>query len=120
MRLLLDTHCWLWMELQPERFSAVTRALIESAGAELFLSAASAWEIGLKHAAGKLPMPIPPLRYVEERLVRNAVTTLPITHAHALRSTGLPRHHRDPFDRLLIAQAQIEHIPLVKIGRAHV
>lgn len=101
------------MELRPERFSTKTRALIESSETELFLSAASAWEIGLKHAAGKLPMPIPPLRYVEERLRRDAVTALPITHVHAFRSAELPRHHHDPFDRLLIAQAQIERLGVV-------
>lgn len=105
------------MTLAPERFSAHTRPLIEAADTELVLSAASAWEIAVKHGAGKLPMPIPPFEYIQVRLRRTGTTALPITHVHALRSAELPRYHRDPFDRILVAQAQIEGLPLVTADR---
>lgn len=113
MTLLLDTECWLWLGLKPERFSASIRLLIEAADTELRLSAASVWEIAVKHAKGKLPMPVAPSEYIQTRLARTRTMPLPITHVHALRSAELPPHHHDPFDRLLVAQAQIEGLRLV-------
>ena len=80
---------------------------------ELFLSAASAWEIAIKHAIGKLKLPEPPERYVPSRLEALRTLALPIEHSHALQVGSLPRHHRDPFDRLLIAQAQLEDLPIL-------
>lgn len=113
MILLLDTQCWIWIALSPHRFSTNTHALIAAADTELLLSAASAWEIGIKYARGKLPLPQPPAEYIESRLRRTRTKPLPLTHEHALRAGALPRHHSDPFDRALIAQAQLEGIPLV-------
>jgi PIN domain nuclease of toxin-antitoxin system len=113
MRLLLDTHAWLWMIARPERLSAEARARLEDPGNELFLSAASAWEISIKYRLGKLELPEPPERLVPSRLARDGVIPLPVTVDHALRVAALPDLHRDPFDRLLVAQAQLEGLVLV-------
>ena len=113
MRILLDTQCWLWMAAFPERLSPRTRELVETTEHELFLSAASAWEIAIKHSRGKLRLPEPPERYVMSRCDRLRTEPLPIDHAHALRVSALPSHHRDPFDRMLVAQAQIEGLPIL-------
>src|SRR5919197_5330170 len=108
MRILLDTQCWLWMAAAPEKLSAPALSLVQTTDNELFLSAASAWEIGIKYALKKLPLPEPPEQYVPTRLERLRTSPLPIDIPHALRVAGLPPHHRDPFDRLLVAQAQHE------------
>lgn len=118
MRLLLDTHCWLWMETAPERFSARCRKLLVNPETELLLSAASSWELAIKYALGKLPLPQPPAVYVPSRMQRSGVSALPVQHAHALRVAALPPHHRDPFDRLLIAQAELEKLPLLTVDDA--
>ena len=117
MRLLLDTHCWLWMESAPERFTPAVRELLTDPETELLLSAASCWEIAIKHSLGKLALPQPPEQYVLSRMERNAVSALPVTPAHALRVAVLPLHHRDPFDRLLVAQATVEGLPLLSVDR---
>jgi PIN domain nuclease of toxin-antitoxin system len=117
MRLLLDTEVWLWMHLQPERLRPEVRDQLVDPAATLLLSAASSWEISIKYALGKLPLPEPPRDYVPARMRRDAVDGLPVTHAHALHVAGLPRHHADPFDRLLIAQSQMEDVPLVTADR---
>lgn len=113
MRILLDTQCWLWMNAAPERLSAASRALLESAEHELLLSAASSWEIAIKHALGKLVLPVAPEAYVPSRMERTGVRGLAIEHAHALQVSSLPPHHRDPFDRLLVAQAMLERLAIL-------
>ena len=118
MRILLDTQSWLWMAAAPHRLSAASRALVESTDNELYLSAASAWEISIKHALGKLRLPEDPARYVPSRLEALRVTALAIETGHALQAGALPAHHRDPFDRLLIAQALIEDLPILTSDRA--
>lgn len=118
MRVLLDTQCWLWMQAEPARFSAETRKLLLDPSTELFLSAASSWEIAIKYALGKLPLPEPPSTYVPSRMQSSGVIGLAIEHAHALHVESLPPHHRDPFDRLLVAQAQLEALPLMTADRA--
>jgi len=113
MKILVDTHCWLWLQTQPERFSETIRRRLEDPDTDLLLSAASAWEIAIKHALGKLPLPAPPHEYVPSRMQISATTPLPIVHVHALRVAALPPHHRDPFDRLIVAQAQLEALPVL-------
>ncbi len=113
MRVLLDTQCWLWMAASPERFSATARSIVEDDDSDLFFSAASAWEIAIKHALGKLQLPEPPVRYVPRRADAMRTLTLPIEQSHALHVAALPAFHRDPFDRLLIAQAQLEDLPIL-------
>ena len=112
MRILLDTQCWLWMVAAPERLSQAGRARLLEQENDLFLSAASAWEIAIKHSLGKLRLPIEPAEYVPSRLAATRTVSLAIDHRHALRVGQLPRHHRDPFDRILIAQAQVEALPI--------
>lgn len=117
MRLLLDTHGWLWMRAEPERLADSSRRLLRDPANELFLSAASAWELAIKFATGKLRLPQPPAVFIAQRLAEDRVVALPILHAHALRAGELPPHHRDPFDRLLIAQAQIEGLTVLTADR---
>ena len=118
MKLLLDTQCWLWMQAEPDRFGPETRKLLLAPGNELYLSAASSWEIAIKYALGKLPLPEPPTTYVPSRMQSSGVIGLAIEHAHALHVDTLPPHHRDPFDRLLVAQAQLEGLPILTADRA--
>lgn len=112
MRALLDTHVWLWMLSQPERLAAAL-PVIEDPRSRLLLLSASSWEIAIKYALGRLPLPDPPSRYVPERIRSSGVTPLPVEHAHALAVAELPTHHRDPFDRLLVAQARLEGVPII-------
>ncbi|MGH7267576.1 MAG: type II toxin-antitoxin system VapC family toxin [Candidatus Rokuibacteriota bacterium] len=113
MRILLDTQCWLWMLIDPERLSSGGRAHVTAPENELLLSAGSAWEIAIKHALGRLRLPMEPAEYVPSRLAATGTMPLAIDHRHALRAGQLPPHHRDPFDRILIAQAQVEGIPIL-------
>ncbi len=113
MTVLLDTHVWLWMLAAPRRLRTAARELVEDANTTLLLSAASTWEIAIKYALGRLPIPEPPERYVPERMRTSGVDGLPIEHSHTLRVSALEPHHRDPFDRLLIAQSQLERVPLL-------
>lgn len=115
MRILLDTHVWLWMQVEPARMSESARQIVESLQNELLFSAASSWEIAIKHALGRLHLPAPPAEYVPSRIESSGVSPLSIEHSHALRVSELPSHHRDPFDRLLIAQAQLEGIPILTV-----
>lgn len=75
--------------------------------------AASSWEIAIKYSLGKLRLPVPPSQYVPERLARHTIGAMAIEHSHALQVASLPPHHRDPFDRLLIAQAMVEGLPIM-------
>ncbi|MBC7840806.1 MAG: type II toxin-antitoxin system VapC family toxin [Gemmatimonadaceae bacterium] len=113
MRILLDTQVWLWMLASPERLSKRSRNLLVVAEHELVLSAASAWEIAIKHALGKLTLPEPPVEYITRLMSKTGITPLPVYHRHALHVATLPTHHADPFDRLLIAQAQLESLPVL-------
>ena len=113
MRFLLDTHCWLWMQVSPERISDQVLDQLADSESALYLSSASSWEIAIKWALGKLPLPQAPEEYVPRCLERQGVVGLPIQHRHALHTASLPPHHRDPFDRLLVAQAQLERLTLV-------
>lgn len=113
MKVLLDTQCWLWMNLTPDRLSPSTQAVLGDGNTELVLSVASVWEIVIKHASGKLRLPLPPREYVVSRMTRDRVQSLPIEREHALQVQALPSHHRDPFDRILIAQALVEHLPVM-------
>ena len=118
MRLLLDTHCWLWMVSQPERLSRSARAVLESSEHQLLLSAASSWEIAIKSALGKLSLGRDATDFVPEMMERTGVRGLAVEHVHALAVTSLPHHHGDPFDRLLIAQSMLERLTIVTADRA--
>ncbi len=118
MRLLIDTECWLWCFLAPERLNGKAQQLIADERNEILLSAVSAWEIAIKAALGKLSLPEEPTRYVPTRLADQGMLSMPVEQAHALRVYDLPPHHKDPFDRLLIAQAQVEGLPILTSDRA--
>jgi PIN domain nuclease of toxin-antitoxin system len=113
VRTLLDTQVWLWMLAAPERLSRRARTFVASPANELVLSAASTWEIAIKYGLGKIELPEAPGAYIPRLLTRTGVTPLPVHHRHALHVATLPPHHRDPFDRLLIAQAQVEDMPIM-------
>jgi PIN domain nuclease of toxin-antitoxin system len=113
VKLLLDTQCWLWWFSQPERLNEEVKEYIADESNELWFSVASIWEMGIKAAIGKLPLPEPVDSYVSSRIVRLGTITLDINASHALQASALPPHHKDPFDRMLIAQAQIENMMLV-------
>jgi PIN domain nuclease of toxin-antitoxin system len=113
MRALLDTHAFLWWILDPARLSPRARDVISDGANELLLSAASGWEIAIKAQLGKIELPDDPLKFTLEQLALNAFTELPVRLVHALQVATLPPLHRDPFDRLLIAQSQVEQLPIV-------
>ena len=113
MRILLDTQAWLWILMAPERFSGPALRIVEKRRNELVLSAISAWEIGIKYDLGRLKLSGAPESVIPDLMLRSGVEPLTISHAHALRAGALPPHHRDPFDRLLVAQAQIEDLPIL-------
>jgi PIN domain nuclease of toxin-antitoxin system len=113
MKLLIDTQCWLWMNASPERLSERTRALLLARSTKRLLSVASIWEIAIKYQLGKLPLPLAASDYVPDRLRLTRTDPLPISASHALRAGGLPSLHRDPFDRLLVAQALVEDVPVL-------
>ncbi len=112
MKALLDTHVWLWMLAAPERLGSARR-LVEDPRNELLLSAASVWELAIKASLGRLSLPQPAERFVPDRVRRTGVVPLAIEHEHALAAAALPPLHRDPFDRLLVAQARALDVPLM-------
>jgi PIN domain nuclease of toxin-antitoxin system len=112
-RLLLDTHVWLWMVADPGRLSPEARDELADMDNTLLFSAASGWEIAVKHGLGKLILPSAPRDYVPDRLRRSGVLPLAVELDHVMRVSELPAHHRDPFDRLLVAQAQALDLRLV-------
>lgn len=113
MKVLLDARAWLWMLSAPERFEPEALEVVSDPSSELHLSAASSWEIAIKYALGRLPFPIPPWTYVPDRIASSGVVPLPVEHVHALEVARLPAVHRDPFDRLLVAQARIEGLAIL-------
>ncbi len=117
MRYLLDTGVWLWSLWEPERISRRGRAVLSDPNHEVFLSAVTSWEVAIKSGAGKLTLPEAPGTYVPRRMADQGLRPLPVSHHHALAVFGLPDHHRDPFDRLLIAQANLEDMILVTADR---
>lgn len=117
MRVLVDTQVWLWALVADARLGTKARALLASPKNEPLFSAASAWEIAIKYRIGRLSLPDEPERFIPARLARDRFGSLPIDVRHAARVSSLPDHHRDPFDRLLVAQAQIEDLPLLTADR---
>jgi PIN domain nuclease of toxin-antitoxin system len=112
MRALLDTHAFLWALAGDARMSRHAREIF-TGSADLLLSTASVWEILIKVQSGKLLFPRPAAPYVLSKLAENRIEHLPITLDHLLALERLPMHHRDPFDRMLIAQSLEEKLPIV-------
>lgn len=113
MKVLLDTHTFLWWIANDPQLSPRARQIMAEPDTEPFLSAASGWEMASKSRAGKLKLPADLQGFVAEQLRTNAIQVLPIHLAHALHVYTLPAHHRDPFDRILVAQSQLEKLPIL-------
>ena len=113
MELLLDTHAFLWFALQDSRLSPRARREISGANRLLMISPVCFWEIAIKIKVGKLTVPSPFLDFIAGELTANDILVLPITAEHAAKTIDLPFHHRDPFDRMLIAQSLVENWPIV-------
>lgn len=118
MNLLLDTHAFLWAVVEPRLLSAKVRRLLEDPVTGTIVSAASAWEIATKFRLGRLPSAAAVVADYAAAISGLQARPLPIRDSHALRAGGLPQAHRDPFDRLLVAQAEIEELTLVSKDRA--
>ncbi len=115
MKILLDTHTFLWWIEDDPQLSDVARATIADGSHELFFSAASGWEIAIKSQIGKLRLPENLDQFITEQLYRNNFTVLPIQLSHTLHVHALPLLHRDPFDRILVAQSSVEEMPILTI-----
>ncbi len=112
MRFLIDTHVLLWALGYPERLSTEASALLEDAGGELLFSVASVWEVAIKHSQGRAYFQVPPHLF-RETLLRNGYEELPVLGQHTVALDGLPPIHKDPFDRILVAQATVERVTLL-------
>ena len=115
MNLLLDTHSFIWFVEDSPSLSAQARALIEEPTNAVFFSMASMWEMAIKISLGKLHLSQPFDLFIPNQLLLNDITLLDITVNHTLYVATLPFHHRDPFDRLLVAQCLVERMPCVSI-----
>jgi PIN domain nuclease of toxin-antitoxin system len=115
MKAILDTHAILWWVTNNPQLSQTARNIISDSSNTLYVSVASSWEIIIKARTGKLPLPEPPTQFIQSCLTVNRFVSLPIDLSHVLQVDSLPNHHKDPFDRILIAQAQVENISLITI-----
>ncbi|MFB2970017.1 type II toxin-antitoxin system VapC family toxin [Aerosakkonema sp. BLCC-F183] len=113
MRLLLDTHTFIWYVMDNPKLSATVRVMIDDGNNEPLLSIASIWEMAVKQSIGKLNFGLPFRMFIEQQLSSNSIELLNINLAHIDIIASLPLHHRDPFDRLIIAQAMVENIPIL-------
>src|SRR5438132_5840761 len=114
MRLLLDTHTFLWFVEDSPRLSTNARRLLESE-VDLLISLGSLWEMAIKVSIGKLTLTQSFELFIPDQLVKNEIELLPLTVEHLALVSALPLHHRDPFDRLLVAQALVERMPIVSV-----
>ena len=112
MNLLIDTCCLLWWAAEPARLPTEVLTALNDEGNEIHLSVASAWEIAIKTRTGKLAIALPPRKFVDDVVTRYELRLLDINLTHGVRAGELELHHRDPFDRMLIAQADIEGLTI--------
>ncbi len=112
MTVLVDTHLLLWAAGEPSKLSAQARALMQEPGQELWFSAASLWEVAIKHKLGREDFRIEPRR-LRRGLLENGWLELAMTSEHAIAAGELPPLHKDPFDRMMLAQAQVEGVTLL-------
>lgn len=113
MRAFLDTHTFLWWTADDPRLSKKARKIMADGRNELYLSAASGWEMAIKASLGRLQLGEDLERFVHEQMALNGIEALPVYMNHTLHVHALPDHHGDPFDRLLVAQAQLEGLPIL-------
>ncbi|MGH9502713.1 MAG: type II toxin-antitoxin system VapC family toxin [Terriglobales bacterium] len=117
MKYLLDTVAWLWSVYLVERLGAEARDILENGREEIYLSAATAWEVSIKMRLGKLNFPGTPAQIVPVYMAKQGLLPVPVTHLHAVKVYDLPSHHSDPFDRLIIAQAMVEEMTVLTSDR---
>ncbi|MDP2305457.1 MAG: type II toxin-antitoxin system VapC family toxin [Pseudomonadota bacterium] len=118
MRLLIDTHILLWAAVDDPKLRGSSRAAFLDPRHDLVVSAVTLWEIGIKYALGKLPLPVPPRDFFAREIADRGYAVLDLRREHAERAAELPyldREHRDPFDRMLVAQALVEGLPLLSV-----
>jgi PIN domain nuclease of toxin-antitoxin system len=113
MRYLLDTHTFIWVIQDLKQISEEAQKRLTEPDVKLYLSLASIWEISIKVSTGKLNLQEPLGEFLREQLVLNVIDVLPITFEHVTKVRELPFHHRDPFDRLIIAQSILENLPVI-------
>ena len=113
MKVLLDTCAFLWLVTDDPHASELAKGIFLNNDNELFLSAVTGFEIAVKYSLGKLHLTEPPKEFIANRIQANALTELPVSMIHALALQNMPLHHKDPFDRLLVAQAMVNQIPLL-------
>ena len=118
MKYLLDSVAWLWSIDAVERLGNSAREILDDSGQQVYFSAASAWELTIKARLGKLTLPGPPGECIPAFTRRQGLLSLPVTQIHAIKVYDLPPHHRDPFDRLLIAQAIVEKMTILTADRS--
>ena len=112
-RYLIDTHCWLWWHIDPNRLTKRIIELIENKDSVIIFSVVSAWEIVIKYNLKKIRLPLPRSDYVNKRLEISYMEVMPVHLTHVLQVEKLPDYHKDPFDRLLIAQAITENLTVI-------
>jgi PIN domain nuclease of toxin-antitoxin system len=117
MKALLDTHVLLWWVENNPQLSNLATDVITNPHNDLYVSVASCWEIMIKFNTGKLPLPEPPVQFIQSCLSHNQFQSLAIELPHILQIANLPEIHKDPFDRILIAQAQVEKMPILTVDR---
>lgn len=117
MKALIDSHAFLWALEGSSRLGSGARTLLDSPDNELYLSLVSIWELAIKTSAGKLDLPQPASRYLEREAATRNVILLPLRIAHMQQMELLPFYHRDPFDRMLVAQAMVEDLVLLTVDR---
>jgi PIN domain nuclease of toxin-antitoxin system len=115
MRLLLDTHTFIWYVTDNPKLSAHVKLLIEDENNEKLVSIASIWEMAIKHSIGRLNFSLPFMEFVGQQLTVSNIGLLEINLQHIEVVASLPLHHRDPFDRLIIAQSMVEQIPILSV-----
>jgi PIN domain nuclease of toxin-antitoxin system len=113
VRFLLDTHVWLWSLSEVHRLSASARSLLEDAGNRPVVSIASFWEVAIKSSLGKLALPLPAAEYLPRMREESGVDVLGVELPHVIEVARLEWRHRDPFDRMLVAQARVEQLPVM-------
>jgi len=112
LKILIDTHTLFWSVDDPAKVSAVAMAAIQPLTNDVLLSAASIWELAIKVGLGKMSLSLPYRQWMEKAITDLKLMVLPVTVEYADRQSLLPPHHKDPFDRLMIAQALVERIPI--------
>ncbi|MEM8830410.1 MAG: type II toxin-antitoxin system VapC family toxin [Cyanobacteria bacterium P01_G01_bin.19] len=117
MNILIDTQIFLWALTEPKRLGKKAKSLLTSKKNQLYLSAASSWEIAIKAGLGKLPLPEPPDKYITGRMASLKIAPLDVKHYHTFIIYQLPLHHRDPFDRILISSAIAENLRLMSADK---